>query len=162
LVSYDNIRVDSDIPFVSDSDHQRIFPNSFKNMRSQIKTVGDRERQFLPLWMRSIQTGTFVEPGFVKSIVLCYLKPGFSPAVLSRLKTKNFDFKTMNFTADRYIIDAIGGEIEDKYLAFKQRDVLNKLENPSQVVDALPTATSSTFDNDLAFFDNDSITFDQD
>jgi hypothetical protein len=121
LISYDAITVDSDIPFASDSDHQRIFPNSFKNMRARIKDVGDREREFLPLWMRSIQPGTFVEPGFVKSIVLCYLKPGFSPAVLSRLKTKNFDFKTMDFTADRYLIDNIGGESQDKYLAFKQR-----------------------------------------
>jgi len=121
LVSYDAIKVDSDIPFASDRDHQRIFPNSFKNMRSRIKVVGDRDREYLPLWMRSIQPGTFVEPGFVRAVVLCYLKPGFSPAVLSRIKTKAFDFKTMDFTADRYLIDSLGGEIEDKYLAFKQR-----------------------------------------
>jgi hypothetical protein len=121
LVSFDAIRVDSDIPFVSDRDHQRIFPNSFKNMRSRIKTIGERDREYLPLWMRSIQPGTFVEPGFVKALVLCYLKPGFSPVVLSRLKNRQFDFKTIDFTADRYLIDAIGGEIENKYLAFRQR-----------------------------------------
>jgi hypothetical protein len=121
LVSYDAIKVDSDIPFVSDSDHQRIFPNSFKNMRSRIKSVGERDRLYLPLWMRSIQPGTFVEPGFVKALVLCYLKPGFSPVVLSRLKNRRFDFKNIDFTADRYLIDAIGGEIENKYLAFRQR-----------------------------------------
>jgi hypothetical protein len=121
LVSYDAIKVDSDIPFASDRDHQRIFPNSIKNMRARIKAVGDRDREYLPLWMRSIQPATFVEPGFVKAVVLCYLKPGFSPGVLSRIKNKNFDFKTMDFTADRYIIDSLGGEIEDKYLAFKQR-----------------------------------------
>jgi hypothetical protein len=121
LVSYDAISVDSDIPFASDRDHQRLFPNSFKNMRARIKAVGDRDREYLPLWMRSIQPGTFVEPGFVKAVVLCYLKPGFSPAVLSRIKTRSFDFKTMDFTADRYLIDSLGGEIEDKYLAFKQR-----------------------------------------
>jgi hypothetical protein len=162
LVSYDNIRVDSDIPLASDRDHQRIFPNSFKNMRARIKAVGDRDREYLPLWMRSIQPGTFVEPGFVRAVVLCYLKPNFSPAVLSRIKTKAFDFKTMDFTADRYIIDSIGGEIEDKYLAFKQRDILNKLENPSQAVDAVFTVTAGTFDNDAVSFDNESITFDQD
>lgn len=121
LVSYDAIKVDSDVPFVSDSDHQRIFPNSFKNMRSRIKAIGERDRLYLPLWMRSIQPETFVEPGFVKALVLCYLKPGFSPVVLSRLKNRRFDFKTIDFTADRYLIDAIGGEIENKYLAFKQR-----------------------------------------
>jgi hypothetical protein len=161
LVSYDAISVDSDIPFASDQDHQRIFPNSFKNMRARIKAVGDRDREFLPLWMRSIQQGTFVEPGFVKAVILCYLKPGFSPAVLSRIRSKGFDFKTMDFTADRYLIDNIGNESQDKYLAFSQRDVLNKLENPSHTVDTTFTVIISSFDNDLAFFDNNSITFDQ-
>jgi hypothetical protein len=58
LISYDSIKVDSDIPFVSDRDHQRVFPNSIKNMRKQIQAVGDRDREFLPLWMRSIQDNT--------------------------------------------------------------------------------------------------------
>ena len=90
-------------------------------MRARIKDVGERDREFLPLWMRSIQPGTFVETGFVKAVVLCYLKPGHSPVVLSRIKTLGFDFKTINFTIDRYLIDALGGELENKYLAFAQR-----------------------------------------
>jgi hypothetical protein len=121
LVSYDAIRVDSDIPFVSDSDHQRIFPNSFKNMRSRIKATGDRDREFLPLWMRSIQSGTFVEPGYVKALPLCYTNPGFSQNVISRIRVNGFDFKTIDFEADRYLIDILDGEIENKYLAFPQR-----------------------------------------
>ena len=121
LVSYDAIKIDSDIPLVSDSDHQRIFPNSYKNMRKRIKGIGERDREFLPLWMRSIQPDTYVEPGWVKSVVLCYLKPGYSTNVLTRIKNKGFDFKTMDFTIDRYLIDVIGGEFQDKYLAFAQR-----------------------------------------
>jgi hypothetical protein len=121
LVSYDSIKIDSDIPLASDRDHQRIFPNSYKNMRARIKAVGEREREFLPLWMRSIQPDGFVEAGFVKSVVLCYLKPGFSASVISRIKSSNFDFKSIDFTIDRYLIDALGGVLENKYLAFKQR-----------------------------------------
>jgi len=121
LVSYDAIKIDSDIPLVSDRDHQRVFPNSFKNMRKRIKSLGDRDRTFLPLWMRSIQPDAFVETGYVKSLVLCYLKPGFSEAVISRIKSNNFDFKKINFTIDRYVIDILDGQIEDKYLAFPQR-----------------------------------------
>ena len=121
LVSYDAIKIDSNIPLISDSDHQRIFPNSYKNMRKQIKAMGERDREFLPLWMRSIQPDTFAEPGWVKSVVLCYLKPGYSTNVLTRIKNKGFDFKTMDFTIDRYLIDVIGGEFQDKYLAFAQR-----------------------------------------
>jgi hypothetical protein len=121
LISYDSIKVDSNIPFVSDSDHQRIFPNSFKNMRSNIKSIGERDREFLPIWMRSIQPNTPVETGYVKSLVLCYTRPGFADAVISRIKFSNFDFKSIDFTADRYLIDVLEGEIEDKYLAFPQR-----------------------------------------
>jgi hypothetical protein len=121
LISYDSIRVDSDIPFVSDSDHQRVFPNSIKNMRKRIQAVGNRDREFLPLWMRSIQDNGSVEPGYVKALPLCFCKPGSSPAVVARIKASGFDFKTIDFVADRYIIDIIDGEIEDKYLAFPQR-----------------------------------------
>jgi len=121
LVSYDAIKVDSDIPFASDSDHQRIFPNSIKNMRKRITSVGDRDREFLPLWMRSIQPNNFVEPGYVSALPLCFCNPGSSPTVLARIKASEFDFKTIDFHADRYVIDILDGEIEDKYLAFPQR-----------------------------------------
>jgi hypothetical protein len=121
LTSYDAIRVDSDIPFVSDSDHQRIFPNSIKNMRSRIRSVGDRDRELLPLWMRSIQDQASYETGYTKALPLCFAKPGAAESVIARIKAANFDFKSIDFLADRYIIDILDGEIEDKYLAFPQR-----------------------------------------
>jgi hypothetical protein len=90
-------------------------------MRSRIKSIGERDREFMPLWMRSIQTDSFVESGFVKALALCYLTPGSSEGVISRIKSSGFDFKSIDFTVDRYIIDILDGEIEDKYLAFPQR-----------------------------------------
>lgn len=170
LISYDAIKVDSDIPLVSDSDHQRVFPNSVKNMRKQMRGVGDRDREFLPLWMRSIQDNSAFEPGYVKALPLCYVLPGKAESIIARinLKTtyasrgewsksiyylvgdsvnfrgsyytcitdnqnqipgtegsvywsKNFDFKSIDLEADRYQIDVLDGEFEDKYLAFPQR-----------------------------------------
>ena len=160
LLSFDSIKVDSDIPFVSDSDHQRVFPNSFKNMRSRVKSLGERDREFLPLWMRSIQPNNFVETGFVKALVLCYATPGTSEGIISRINSSNYDFKNIDFTVDRYIIDILNDEIEDKYLAFPQRDILNKLPGPSPIVD-VTSISSRFFDSDSLLFDNDSITFDQ-
>jgi hypothetical protein len=170
LISYDSIKIDSDIPLVSDRDHQRIFPNSIKNMRRRIKSAGDRDRSFLPLWMRSIQDKEFVESGYLAAVVLCYTKPGFSEKIIARIKSKtgfasrglwnpltpyrlgdsvefageiwtsitvenqgnnpqnsqdvwlkNFNFKSVDFTVDRYLIDTLGREFEAKYLAFPQR-----------------------------------------
>ena len=121
LISYDSIKIDSDIPLVSDRDHQRVFPNSFKNMRKRIAGTGDNDREFLPLWMRSIQDLGSYETGYVKALPLCYCKPGSSDAVLARIRASGFDFATIDFVADRYVIDIIDGAIEDKYLAFPQR-----------------------------------------
>jgi len=170
LVSYDSIKIDSDIPLVSDRDHQRVFPNSIKNMRRRIKSVGERDRSFLPLWMRSIQDRAFVESGYLAAVVLCYVKPGFSEKIIARIKSrttfasrgvwdplavyrlgdsvsfagdtwtsittsnqnknpqiesefwlKNFNFKSIDFTADRYLIDTLDRQLETKYLVFPQR-----------------------------------------
>ncbi len=121
LVSYDAIKVDSDIPFVSDRDHQRVFPNSIKNMRKRIKNVGDRDRELLPLWMRSIQDQASYETGYIPVMPLCFTKPGSGDEIVARIKASGFDFKNIDFVADRYIIDILDGEIEDKYLAFPQR-----------------------------------------
>jgi hypothetical protein len=71
--------------------------------------------------MRSIQPGETTEFGYTRALVLCYVKPGFAAAVKSRIKNKGFDFKSIDFTADRFIIDVIDGQLEDKYLAFPQR-----------------------------------------
>jgi len=129
LVSQSSIRVDSDIPFASDSDLQRVFPNSVKNMRNRIRQLGERDREFLPLWMRSIQETSTVELGFVKSLVICYTNPGRSESILAKIRASNFDFKTIDFVADRYIIDVIDGEIQDTYLKFPQDEISKQNES---------------------------------
>jgi len=131
LVSYAGIRIDSDIPLVSDSDVQRVFPNSVKNMRGRIRQIGDRDREFLPLWMRSIQDDQQQESGFVKALVLCYAKPNRSADIVSKINNSGFDFKTIDFTADRYIIDIISGNIQDQYLKFPQENITNHRNSSS-------------------------------
>ena len=71
--------------------------------------------------MRSIQSSAITEPGYIKALPLCYVKPKKSDAVLARIRAANFNFKSIDFVADRYIIDILDSEIEDKYLAFPQR-----------------------------------------
>jgi len=161
LTSVDTITIDSDIPYVSDSDKQQVFPNSIENMRARIANSGAHTSTYLPAWMSGIYSA-----GYASVVVLCYVKPGNAPNVLARIKAKlhtasrgawnnqaayqigdtvsylgfyytcavnntnskpsdnsvnwsrNFEFKALNFTADRYVIDAISDQIADKYLAF--------------------------------------------
>jgi hypothetical protein len=160
LVSTNQIRISSNTYLASERDNQRVFPNSFKNMRGQIKTIGQRDRTFLPLWMRSIQDQDFVETGYVHAVILCYTKPGKADSIMARIRARNFDFKVLDFEADRYVVDSLGGELEDKYLAFPQRDIINKLPNPSPVIEVFPVRFG-TFDSDVATFDSDLLSFDQ-
>ena len=119
-VSLDKISVDEDLLLASDRDHQRIYPNSIKNMRKRIQSVGRRDRLFLPLWMRSIQEDSFVEPGFVSAMPICYCKPGMADDIILNIKNSGFDFKIIDFVVDRYQIDSIDTVAGDKYLAFPQ------------------------------------------
>jgi hypothetical protein len=130
LVSYDNLTVDSDIPFASDADLQRVFPNSVKNMRRRIRDIGERDREFLPLWMRSIQEQSRYELGFTKALVVCFAKPGKADTIMSRIRASQFDFKTIDFVADRYTIDILDGVVQETYLQFPQDRITKHAESP--------------------------------
>jgi hypothetical protein len=69
--------------------------------------------------MRSIQPGETEELDFVAAVPLCFCKPGSADEILLNIKNSQFDFKLLNYTVDRYIIDSIDGYYADKYLAFR-------------------------------------------
>jgi hypothetical protein len=69
--------------------------------------------------MRSIQPGSYVELDYVPAIVLCYCKPGGADEILLNIKNSEYDFKLLDYTIDRYIIDSVDGYYEDKYLVFR-------------------------------------------
>jgi hypothetical protein len=89
-------------------------------MRRRIRDVGLRDREFLPLWMRSIQDDTFAEPGYVKALVIAYAKSGFGDNIATKIRRSGFDFKLLGIEIDRILIDIVDGEIETKYFAFPQ------------------------------------------
>ena len=87
------------------------------------------ERNYLPLWMRSFQDDTRQELGFVLALPLCYCLPGYAQEIVLNIKNSNFDFKNLDFTVDRYIIDSVTpnpGEVNygDKYLVFKNNGII--------------------------------------
>ena len=104
---------------VSSPNNRYDFPNSIVNWQSRIKAVGDTERNYLPLWMRSIQPGTRQELGFVLAVPICYCLPGTADDIILNIKYSGFNFKDLDYTVDRYIIDAVTGYTSDKYLVFK-------------------------------------------
>jgi hypothetical protein len=104
---------------VSNPNVNSYFPNSITNWRNRIKDTGATERNYMPLWMRSIQPGDSQELGFVLAIPICYCEVGKSADILLNIKQSKFDFKSLDYTVDRYIIDSVTGSINDKYLVFR-------------------------------------------
>lgn len=124
------ISVDSTGYAVSNSQQNTFYPNSITNWRKRIKNWKadpnnvnsegfSTERNYLPLWMRSIQPGTSQELGFVLAVPICYCKVGTSADIILNIQQSKFDFKTLDYTIDRYIIDAVEEQASDKYIVFK-------------------------------------------
>ena len=79
---------------------------------------------FRPLWMNSTQDKTGNPIGYVKAVPICYVKPGKGDEIIEKIKKSGFDFKNLNFTIDRLIIENAQGESGDKYIKFINRDII--------------------------------------
>ena len=117
------VTVDSTGYHSSDSLASVYYPNSVSNWRKRLKNVGETERNYLPIWMRTAQPGTRAEPGFTLAIPLCYCKVGTADDILLNIKYSDFDFRQIDYTVDRYIIDSVKGDASDKYLVFKNERI---------------------------------------
>ena len=111
------IKVDTSILKTDSSDENRFIANT-TNMRDNIAGIGTSAPGFLPLWMRTAQTGTVQHLGFVTAIPLCYCTPGSGTTIALAIKNSGFDFKTIDFEIDRYIIDSTTGVAQEQYVLF--------------------------------------------
>jgi hypothetical protein len=81
---------------------EKIYPNAVANMRSRMKSLGHKEWNYLPLWMKTTQVGGLAPLGYVMAVPICYCKPGTSALVKKRIEDKALNFKNIAFTIDRY------------------------------------------------------------
>ena len=111
------------------------FPSSVSNWQQRLQETvninGDQlssERNYLPLWMRTIQSGTREELGYTLAIPLCFCKAGTADTILLNIKYSGFDFKNLDYTVDRFTINAVTNESSqvvkgDKYLVFRNNRI---------------------------------------
>ena len=125
LIQDTSLTVDFGGQLVSDKNKSSIFGNSVTNIRNLISSIGDTERKYLPLWMRTPQTFSGIEQGFIKAVPICYCMPGTANNIILNIKNSGFDFKMIDYTVDRAIIDSTISEAGDKYIAFAAREVIN-------------------------------------
>ncbi len=98
-VRYAN-QLSADLGFI-----ETIYPNAVANMRSRMKSLGHKEYDYLPLWMKTTQEGGLSPLGYVKAVPVCYCKPGTSALVKKRIEDKELNYKNIAFTIDRYVVN---------------------------------------------------------
>jgi hypothetical protein len=81
-----------------------LYPNAVANMRSRMKTLGHKEWDHLPLWMKTTQSGGLAPLGFVLAVPICYCKAGTSALLKKRISDKGLIFRNIDFIVDRYQI----------------------------------------------------------
>ena len=84
---------------------ETLYPNAVANMRSRMKSLGHKEWDYLPLWMKTTQAGDLAPLGYVMAVPICYCKPGTSALVKKRIQDKALNFKNISFIIDRYVIN---------------------------------------------------------
>jgi len=97
-VRYAN-QLSADLGFI-----ETVFPNAVANMRSRMKSLGHKEWDHLPLWMKTTQSGDLAPLGYVLAVPICYCKPGTSALIKKRIQDKAIEFKNIAFTIDRYLV----------------------------------------------------------
>ena len=97
-VRYAN-QLSADLGFI-----ETVYPNAVANMRSRMKSLGHKEWDYLPLWMKTTQAGDLAPLGYVTAVPICYCKPGTSALVKKRIDDKQLNFRNIAFTIDRYVV----------------------------------------------------------
>ena len=113
------VTVDSTGYEASNPNTDTYFPNSITNWQERLGAVGLSERNYLPLWMRSIPSGSKAQLGYVLCVPLAFCKPRTSATIALNIKHSGFNFNTIDYTVDRFTISAVTGYTSDKYLVFR-------------------------------------------
>jgi len=126
-----NISVDSDLYQINTPNPNLYFPNSITNWQTRISKsinsysaggfpiIARSERNYLPLWMRSMQSGQKEQLGYMLAVPLCFCKVGTADTILLNIKFSRFDFSQLDYTIDRFTLSSVAGYNDDKYIVFK-------------------------------------------
>lgn len=114
----DVISVDNTGIKASQNKNVKRWISNIGNMRKRINDIGANDRQFLPLWMRSSQEITGRELDYVTAMPICFVKPGYGQTIIENIQQSNFDFKTINYEIDRYIVDRTQETEQEQFIVF--------------------------------------------
>jgi hypothetical protein len=97
------------------------FGNGISAIKQYLDITFPTDEYTMPNWMRTVQTSYGAPIGYVKAVSLCYTLPGMSDVILKRINLTGFDFKSLNFVADRILVSSTTDYADNKYLLFPNR-----------------------------------------
>jgi len=111
------ISVDSDLVKVSDPNRINKYISNIRSLRENIRELGDTESDFLPLWMRTAQTGANAI-GYTLAFPLCFCLPGTSQTIEGAIRASDFDIREFEMDVDRFVIDSTEDVDRAQFLVF--------------------------------------------
>lgn len=128
MINNDSMSISSTIYQNNENYH----PNSIDNMRERLRRIQLPNNVYievddlnLPRFMKTAQGNSYIPPGYIKLVPLCYTLPNQSSKIVSQIKFSGFDFKKVNFEIDRLIIHKSQDNGLPKFLVFS-RESLNR------------------------------------
>jgi hypothetical protein len=112
------ITIDSNAIKIDQTTNSLLYISNLQNMRKRIREVGADSGDFLPLWMRTQQSAKTQQTQYVPAIPICYTIPGKASTIVENIKNSGFDFKTINYEIDRYIVNTTLEDTGEKIILF--------------------------------------------
>lgn len=94
---------------------------NISNLRKNIAISGVTSKDYLPLWMKSVQSGSFQELGWKLCIPVCYCKPGTASNIISAINFSKFDYRKFDLDIDRVLVHNYLNTTDGDFLLFRNR-----------------------------------------
>jgi len=114
------------------------YPSSIDNMRNRLASVVLSDNTLIkvdkyqnPLFMRTPQPGDYHAPEFMTVMILCYALPGQGAKIVNKIKQSGFDFKLLDFTIDRLIVQNGQDDSTAKYLIIERSSLGDSIPEDS-------------------------------
>lgn len=119
------------------------YPSSIDTMRYQLHSIVVPDNQLIsidefhrPQFMRTPQAGSYQPPGYVRVVPVCYALPGQGARIVSRIKLSGFDFKMINFTVDRLVVQTTADSTTARYLIIPRQSIGSSIPTDHYLVGA--------------------------
>jgi hypothetical protein len=132
------------------------YPTSIENQRTRLQQLAIDDGSIIeineynqPVYMRTVQPGSYLSPYYMSVIPICYALPGQGSRIASRIRLSGFDFKLLDFEVDRVIVEKSKDSDSAKYLIFPRQHISDVIASDANILYGGETIWGSWDNNPL-------------